>query len=87
MAPTDWSKDGRYIIERTGFDSKTVAIWVLPLFGDKKPFPYLQTEANESWAKLSPDGQLLAYHSDETKRNEIYVTTFPTTGRQISNFD
>jgi Tol biopolymer transport system component/predicted Ser/Thr protein kinase len=77
MAPTDWSKDGRYIIERTGFDAKTASIWVLPLFGDKKPFSYLRTEANESWAKLSPDSQRAAYTSDETKRNEIYVTTFP----------
>jgi Tol biopolymer transport system component len=77
MAPVDWSKDGRYIIERSGLDAKTTAIWVLPLFGDKKPFPYLQTDANEPWAKLSPNGQWLAYESDETKRNEIYVTAFP----------
>jgi hypothetical protein len=83
MAPTDWSKDGRYIIERTGFDAKTAAIWVLPLFGDKKPFPFLRTEANESWAKLSPDGRLLAYTSDETKRDEIYVTTFPRPGGKL----
>lgn len=82
MVPTDWSRDGRYIIERTGFDAKTTAIWVLPLFGDKKPFPYLQTDANESWAKLSPNGQWLAYQSDESKRNEIYVTTFPQTGEK-----
>ena len=76
----DWSKDGRYIIERTGIDAKTTAIWVLPFFGDKKPFPYLQTDANESWAKLSPNGQWLAYQSDESKRNEIYVTAFPEPG-------
>jgi Tol biopolymer transport system component len=80
-APVDWSKDGRYIIEDAIADSKTgTDIWVLPLFGDKKPFPYLQTDANESQAKLSPNGQWLAYQSDESKRNEIYVTTFPQPG-------
>ena len=55
-------------------------IWVLPLFGDRKPFPYLQTEFNEQYAKLSPNGQWLAYTSDESKRNEVYVQTFPTPG-------
>ena len=83
LVPTDWSSDGRYIIERTGFDAKTAAIWVLPLFGDKKPFPYLQTDANESWARLSPNGHWLAYQSDETKRNEIYVGTFPQPGEKL----
>jgi Tol biopolymer transport system component len=77
----DWSRDGRYIIEglvgggKTGND-----IWVLPLFGDRKPFPYLQTEFNEANAKLSPNGQWLAYVSNETKRNEVYVQSFPAPG-------
>ena len=80
-SPVDWSKDGRYIIEQARADSNTgTAIWVLPLFGDKKPFPYLQSTANESSAKLAPNGQWLAYQSDESKRNEIYVTTFPQPG-------
>jgi hypothetical protein len=53
---------------------------VLPLFGDRKPFPYLQTDFNETNAKLSPNGQWLAYVSDETKRTEVYVQSFPTPG-------
>ena len=78
--PDDWSRDGRYIIEEVrGFKTKN-DIWVLPLFGDRKPFPYLQTEFNEQYAKLSPNGQWLAYASDETKRFEVYVQTFPTPG-------
>jgi eukaryotic-like serine/threonine-protein kinase len=47
---------------------------------DAKPFPYLQTEFNESWAKLSPDGHWVAYTSDETKQSEVYVQSFPTPG-------
>ena len=77
--PDDWSRDGRYIIEekrgKTGFD-----IWVLPLFGDRKPFPYLTSEFNEKQAKLSPDGHWLAYVSDQSQRDEVYVTTFPKRG-------
>jgi Tol biopolymer transport system component/predicted Ser/Thr protein kinase len=77
----DWSRDGRYVIEERPDDPKTKTdIWVLPLFGDKKPFNYLHSEFNETYAKLSPNGQWLAYSSDESKRFEIYVVTFPNLG-------
>jgi len=77
---TDWSPDGGYLIEevvdrRTGFD-----IWAVPTFGDRRPFPYIATEARERWGKLSPDGRFLAYYSDESKRNEVYIQTFPEHG-------
>ena len=76
----DWSRDGRYIVEKV-FDPKTsYDIWVLPTFGDRKPFPYINTEFREENAKLSPNGQFLAYRSDESKRNEVYVQTFPEHG-------
>jgi hypothetical protein len=52
----------------------------LPLFGDRKPFPYLQSAFQEGYGKLSPNGQWLAYQSNETKRFEVYVQTFPTPG-------
>jgi hypothetical protein len=81
-APTDWSRDGRYIIAQASDPKTNFDIWVLPLFGDRKALPYLQTEFNEAWAKLSPNGQWLAYTSDETKRNEVYVQTFPNPGRK-----
>jgi serine/threonine protein kinase/Tol biopolymer transport system component len=78
--PQDWSRDGRYVIEETinrkgGFD-----LWLQPLFGDKKPFPYLATPFNETNARISPDGKWLAYVSDETRRYEVYVQPFPTPG-------
>lgn len=62
-------------------------IWALPLFGDRKPFPLLQTQANESGGTLSPDGQWLAYHSDESGRYETYVQNFSkgSAKRRISN--
>jgi Tol biopolymer transport system component len=73
----DWSRDGRYIIELLS-DPKTGAdIWVIPQFGDKKPFPYLNSEYDEGNARLSPNGKWLAYRSNESKRPEVYVQTFP----------
>ena len=79
--PDDWSRDGKYILEENNGDPKTGNdIWVLPLFGDRKPYPYLHTEFSERYAKLSPNGQWLAYVSDESKSNEVYVQTFPNPG-------
>jgi Tol biopolymer transport system component len=77
---TDWSSDGRFIVFQL-YDPKTATdIWVLPLFGDGKPYPFLQTEFEESQGFFSPDGHWLAYTSNESGRNEVYVQTFPQTG-------
>jgi Tol biopolymer transport system component len=72
--PRDASRDGRYLFTVTLGNND---IWVLPLFGDRKPFPYVHTEFQENQPRLSPDGRWLAYRSDESKRNEIYVVSFP----------
>ena len=49
---------------------------MLPLRGDKKPFPFLRTEFNEEDGRFSPDGHWVAYASDESGRSEIYVRRF-----------
>ena len=86
--PTDWSRDGRFIIYHQ-IDPKTKRdVWVLPVTGsgEAKPFPVLRTEANETAGTLSPDGRWLAYASDESGRYEVYVQSFPGGGgkRQVS---
>ena len=81
---TDWSSDGRYLIEEVTDQKTKTDVWVIPQFGDKKPFPYVNSEYRESNGKLSPNGQWLAYASDETKRLEVYVQTFPEHGGKWS---
>ena len=77
---TDWSNDGRFIVFQA-YDPKTDAdLWVLPLFGDGKPYPLLQTEFTEAQGFFSPDGHWLAYTSNESGRTEVYVQTFPQSG-------
>jgi Tol biopolymer transport system component len=77
----DWSRDGRFIVFSLYPKGKTKSdLWVLPLFGDRKPFPYLQTEFDEQFAKFSPDGHWLAYVSDETGSYEAYLAPFPGGG-------
>jgi eukaryotic-like serine/threonine-protein kinase len=77
---TDWSRDGRYLIENVTDPKTRGDIWVSPMFGDRIRFPYLATEATERNGKLSPDGRFLAYQSDESKNMEVYVQTFPEHG-------
>jgi eukaryotic-like serine/threonine-protein kinase len=72
--PAAASRDGRFLFTVT---PRTNDIWVLPLFGDRQSIPYVQTEFQESQPRLSPDGGWLAYQSNESKRNEIYVVSFP----------
>jgi hypothetical protein len=52
-------------------------LWVLPLFGDRKPVPYLQTEFQEGHGQFSPNGRWIAYHSTESGRYEAFVQSFP----------
>jgi Tol biopolymer transport system component len=59
----------------------------MPLEGDRKPVPYLQTRFDENFASLSPDAKWIAYQSDESGRPEVYVQAVPASGAkyQISN--
>ena len=78
--PSDWSRDGKFIIYTTLTQNTKNDLWVLPMTGEKKPFPYLQSPFNEDHARFSPDGHFVAYSSDESGRLEIYVQTFPASG-------
>jgi len=55
-------------------------LFVLPLFGDRRPFPFLQTQFNTTYGRFSPDGRWVAYQSNESGRFEIYVAPFPGPG-------
>ena len=75
--PMSWAPDGQTLVywvvdPNTGRDQ-----WVLPFTGDKKPFPLLQTSFIELHSQISPNGKWIAYRSNETRRQEIYVRPFP----------
>ncbi len=76
QAPCSWSRDRRNLlfVERspaTGCD-----IWALSSDGELKSRPLLQSVYNETGPAFSPDGHWLAYVSDESGRNEVYVIPF-----------
>jgi Tol biopolymer transport system component len=75
--PEDWSADGRFILYRD-LDSKTGwDLWAVPLTSDRKPQPLLTTPFDERQGQFSPDGRWIAYVSDETDTNQVYVQSFP----------
>jgi Tol biopolymer transport system component len=78
--PTDWSRDGRFILYENTDPKTSSDLWILPLTGDRKPQLFLQTPFNEQQGRFSPDGKWIAYLSDESGRSEIYVQSFPPTG-------
>ncbi len=77
---TDWSRDGRFLLFNRNMQKTKTDIWVLPFFGDRKPFPFLQSVFTERNGRFSPDGRWVAYVSDESGRLEIYVRPFPAAG-------
>ncbi len=80
----DISPDGRYLIYVTPTNPDTGAdLWVQPLFGnERKPWAFLQTKFNERQAQFSPDGEWIAYQSNESGTQEIYIRPFPKSGGQ-----
>jgi eukaryotic-like serine/threonine-protein kinase len=80
----DISHDGKFLLyEETGTGRKTTRsdVLLLALGGADKPVPILQSEFNESHAQLSVDGRWLAYVSDESGRDEVYVQPFASDGK------
>jgi Tol biopolymer transport system component len=80
LFPLSWSFDGRFLLY-----AKTQVIgvgglrdlWVLPMNGDRKPFPLVQTQFDDRIGQFSPDGRWVAYSSNESGRYEVYVIPFP----------
>jgi Tol biopolymer transport system component len=83
----DWSADGRFLVYDSVNAKSNSDLWVLPMTDERRPSAFLTTEAEEREARFSPDGQWLAYSSDESGKSEVFVKTFPASGGkwQISN--
>jgi len=86
VVPTDWSRDGRYILYYQNRPGGYVN-FALPLFGDGKPIHLFGPESFPYGARLSPDGKWIAYASVETGPFEAYVQRFliPGQKQQVSH--
>ncbi|MEQ1760493.1 MAG: protein kinase [Vicinamibacterales bacterium] len=84
--PLSWSADGKSLLYRSNGEATGSDLFVLPLSGDRTPTPFVNTPFSELSGQFSPDGRWVAYVSNESGRNEVYVAPFPGPGgrRQVS---
>ncbi|MGA9967114.1 MAG: protein kinase [Terriglobales bacterium] len=71
--PSDWSRDGKFLIYSRGTSIGDAEVWSLPLEGERKSWQVLRRGVS---AHLSPDGHWLAYMSLESGAPEVYVVPF-----------
>ncbi|MEX0736776.1 MAG: protein kinase [Bacteroidota bacterium] len=81
--PTDWSKDGEFLVCDMWSEASQWDIAVIRMNKEKKPVPFLQTPFMEFSARFSPDGRLLAYTSNETGQEEVFLRPFPGPGTAL----
>jgi serine/threonine protein kinase/Tol biopolymer transport system component len=75
--PTDWSRDGRYLTYSALDD-----VWALPLpvSDHTQPSQVTKTPFVESGARFSPDGRWIAYQTNESGAQDVYIQSFPESG-------
>jgi Tol biopolymer transport system component len=85
--PTDWSRDGRFLMFDYTETKAQTDIGILPMTGsDRTPRPLIHTKASEWGGTFSPDGKWVAYVSNESGQDEIYLMPFDGSGahQQVS---
>jgi Tol biopolymer transport system component len=73
---TDWSRDGRFVAYTRGTAATGFDVWVAPASPTGQPMAFANGPGADDSGVFSPDGRWLAYQSNESGRNEIYVRRF-----------
>lgn len=81
--PTSWTTDGAAVAATAGGETGYLEVWLIPLSGEHKPQVLVQGPFNAGGARFSPDGHWMAYVSDESGRNEVYLRAFPQAGQRF----
>jgi Tol biopolymer transport system component len=69
----DWSPDGGSLLFTQASQTTLHDLWRLPLAGDRKPERWLGTPFNESHGQYSPDGKWIAFTTDDSGQQEVYI--------------
>jgi Tol biopolymer transport system component len=84
--PYSWSDDGRYRLYAEMSPSNSWDLWIQPTAPGEKPFPFLSSPATEVQGRFSPDGKWIAYTSNESGTDQVYVQAFegrPASGARL----
>jgi Tol biopolymer transport system component len=68
---------------RIGDSRGKTDIWIAPTDSMHARRPFITSPFSESGEAVSPDGRLLAYASNETGRDEIYIVQLPIAGSRV----
>jgi serine/threonine-protein kinase len=77
QVPVSLSDDGKYLAYHEYEQKQPADIWILPLSAQAAPFRFFTSTASETLPMFSPDGRWIAYVSDESGGNELYIRPFP----------
>jgi Tol biopolymer transport system component len=80
--PVSASLDERFLLYQRNGPKTAGDLWALPLEGEQKPFPVVQTTFDKPAGQFSPDGRWIAYQSNESGQFETYIRSFPVTGEK-----
>ena len=81
--PNSWSPDAEVLIYSQNHPTTGLDLWLLPFKEESNPRKFIVTPYNEFASKFSPDGKWIAYVSDESGKNEVYVQQFPGPGGKL----
>jgi serine/threonine-protein kinase len=75
--PSSWSKDGKTLLLSDFHQSGISAIGALSMESDRKVRMLLKEKYAQFYPQISPDGRWMAYQSNESGKDEVYVRPFP----------
>jgi serine/threonine-protein kinase len=81
--PTSWSPDSKQLLLTAASENGYAEVRVIDVDGDRKQRPLLQGSFNIGGGRFSPNGRWIAYVSDESGRNEVYLRSYPDAGTRM----
>ena len=81
--PMSSAPDGSVLLISQQSTTTGADVMIVSLTGDHASKPYLQTPFNEAQGRFSPNGKFVAYISNESTRNEVYIQSFPRSSLKI----
>jgi serine/threonine-protein kinase len=83
LSADSWTPDGRTLVFTQSNKGTGTDIFVVSVEGNRTPRPLVQTKFDEGSAKFSPDGNWVAYSSNESGRPEVYAIPYPGPGDRL----